>query len=280
MSVVNYDGIKVSQIDEEKIVLLDPNKIDLTIDFMKANNLKCISLGTDDLVANDLNFLKKFTFITSFRLFIDDEDFNLSGLEFLINLESLTILEEHKFVVDLSNFKKLNSLDIVWKKQYEIIFDINNLKHLRLFKYKSKDLSRFSVFQELKTLMIYQGSIKNFSGLEDLNKLESLKAVYLQNLETTQYLPENLKFLDLTNCPKIQDLNYIKNLKFLEKLWVDSCKEIQSLNPIKDLKNLNKVDLMGNTRVIDGDMSPLFGVSKVRFMHFRHYSHKDNNFND
>ena len=28
-------------------------------------------------------------------------------------------------VVDLSNFKKLNSLDIVWKKQYEIIFDIN-----------------------------------------------------------------------------------------------------------------------------------------------------------
>jgi hypothetical protein len=87
-------------------------------------------------------------------------------------------------------------------------------------------------------------------------------------------MSSSIETLDLTNCPNVSNIDYFNNLNNLRNLRIENCRDIQTLKPLKELKNLKEIILIGNTRIVDGDMTPLQGVNKVFFpKKYNHYSH-------
>lgn len=275
MSIVNYNEFRVSQVDENNIVLLDEHKINAVADFMQSNEFSFLSLKTDNIDKSSFDLLMRYQFIDKLIIRVDDEKFDFSFLSHLNHLKELRINGSHKHIIDFSTLIELERLTIDWKKGYESIFNLPKLKELNLTGYKGKDLIDFSKLEKLERLILNKGAITSFKGLEMLTKLRVLKAFYLRNLNNVGFLPSSVECLDLTNCPKITNLLGVEKLVKLEELWIENCKDIESLKLIEKLIHLDRIDLMGNTKIIDGDMKPLVGKKEVRFIEYKHYSHKE-----
>jgi hypothetical protein len=84
--------------------------------------------------------------------------------------------------------------------------------------------------------------------------------------------------LSISCCSGVQDLSPVAHLTELRVLEIEDCHEIQSLAPIAACKKLERLQVAGNTTIIDGDFSGLFELRKLKEVLIRnrkHYSHSD-----
>ncbi len=106
---------------------------------------------------------------------------------------------------------------------------------------------------------------------------------------------KKLKDLDLGLLTKLTDIDDIKNLPLLNKLNIQSCKKIpfEKLWQLKNLKWLNLSDIgniptikgieqlnmleevymVGDTKILDGDTSPLLKLANIKKVGLAHLSH-------
>jgi hypothetical protein len=79
-----------------------------------------------------------------------------------------------------------------------------------------------------------------------------------------------------TSCPGLLDLSPIGHLAELRKLTIEDCHELKSLSPISKCKKLEFLQIAGNTVVLDGDLSSLNRLPKLKKILLadrKHYSH-------
>jgi hypothetical protein len=228
----------------------------------------------------NLNWLKNCPFINKVHLFCYEDNFDMSGLHFLKELELLNLNVTAKKIsseIDFKNFSRLKNCSIDWNSKMKNLFMCKSIERLHLRKFKANDLSQMKNLTSLKELLLNNSSIVTLLGIENLG-ITNLELSYLKKLESIKgidCLRDTLLTLEIENCSKIERINGFESLYALNKLGLNNCKEIESLKPIENLKKLKWLDFWGNTKISDGDMSPCIGIDKVAFENRKHYNYKN-----
>jgi Leucine-rich repeat (LRR) protein len=224
-----------------------------------------------------LDFLKDYVFLE--KLDIDciyDHDY--SFLSSLTNLKFLGIGASIKQSnsIDLSNQKELETLGINWRKKITGLEKCTKLSSLTLVEFKEKDLQKIQDLKNLVELRIKTGAIENLSGADKLINLRSLNignCKKLHSIKAINHLP-NLKELYLDICPNINDYEEVTDLPNLEALSLTDCGKVQSLKFIERYAALQKLSLLGNTVIVDGDLVPAKRIKSLEHKHYSHYNVK------
>ncbi len=281
----NKIKIQSDDIFGEKYVTVVSDELQKTIEAIYKHDIKTIVIKTyEGYGSKDLEWLKECSFINQVHLFCYEDDFELKGLHYLkdmkllnLNVTANKVLQE----LDFGYFSKLQNCSVDWNPKMKNLFNCITLQRLSLRKFKGKNLKGISNLSNLNELIINNSLIEELTGIEGLN-INRLKLAYLRKLETLNginTLAKSLKILEIENCTKIEKINYLKELINLERLGINNCKQIESLNPISNLSKLQYLDFWGDTSIIDGDMTPCIGISKVAFENRKHYNYKNDEIN-
>lgn len=126
---------------------------------------------------------------------------------------------------------------------------------------KNGDLGFLAGAGALERLEVVEGSLRSLNGLGRL-PIQYLSLFSLSSLWSIQQLPMSLKELRIQKCARIHDFRPVEMCSELEVLVLADCAAVPSLRFLNGLPNVRRVVLRG-TRVLDGDLRPLFGVDVV-----------------
>lgn len=251
---------------------LDKNKIDYII----TNRIKNVSI---DNSLFECNFLHKLDFIEEVYV---SNNICLEGFYQLKNLKRIVVnIENNKKSIDYSNFPNLEVLSIDWYSLFPDLSKNENLKELSVWKFKpkSKSLNELRLPEGLEKLHITESNILTLEGLQ-LSNLKEFEGHYCNSLKTIngiENFSSSLKILILDYCRKLTQYNDLKNAKNLEKIILGSSGDIPSLDWLTKLKKVKHFSFW-NTKLLDGDTSPCFGIDYVSFQSQKHYNHKAEEF--
>jgi protein phosphatase 1 regulatory subunit 7 len=222
---------------------------------------------------SDLSFLKDYQDVEGIYV-TAAEKVDISIIQSLEKLKYLSIGDnQQKF--DLTSFSELEYLGVEWHKGIILPAPTDNLTELFLWKYnsKSKNLEEIPDYPNLEELEFNQSPVTTLNGVSKFQKLKTVSFNYLTKLEDISDISSpTLELLDFLACKKIKNHEIVKKLKSLKILRFNDCGEIPSISFIRDLPNLDDFRFV-DTNVLDGDLTPCFGLKSVGFLMKKHYSH-------
>ena len=174
---------------------------------------------------------------------------DLTGLEFAINLEVLTISSDNGKVTDLSPLKDLTHLTKLQLDRNQIadLSPLENLTSLRYLHFSSNQITDLSPLRDLTYLTELFLSNNKVADLSPLENLANLHWLYLGSNKVADLSPlrdlTSLRWLSLTNN-QIADLSPLESLTRLIELRLGD-NRITDLSPLRDLTNLEVLDLRG-----------------------------------
>ncbi|PEQ52557.1 internalin [Bacillus cereus] len=183
---------------------------------------------------------------------------DVSGLEYMKNLESLT-LEEVKLenIQFISNLRQLKSLSITYGELKDIgpLAELEHLEFLTLRNNKISDLSPLSQMKKIKMLDLNSNDIKDIKPLFTVKSLRTLTVANNQisnaGLEGVHQL-KNLKTFEISNNG-LSNVEHINGMNKLIELGL-SKNELVDLTPLSKLSGLQKLNLEEN---YISDITPL-----------------------
>lgn len=201
----------------------------------------------------------------------------------LRNLRSLGVSTYCKSEIRFSAFPLLEHCGIEWRAKAKSVFDCISLKHLFLNRYSGKNASDIGRLTRLESLEVLNAPVADLSGLSSLPVLKSLRIANLRCLESLDGLGEigSLEELTIDTCRKVQSIAELARLLKLRTLVLNNLGEIESIRPIAGLRELRDVRFVESTNIVDGDLTPLAGLPRLKELSFknrRHYSHRREQF--
>jgi hypothetical protein len=247
---------------------------DFVFTTLKERHLDGIKINTrwENLV--DLSFLSDYQFLESLDI-VGVRDFDFSFLLSLKKLKKLSISIAGNNEIDLSNQTNLESLSIQWRKGKILgVEKCVKITSLCLVDYSEKDFIPVSSLRSLEVLKVKTALVNNCDGLENLTKLKSILLGNCKKLSSLEGLGKlnNVTSISFDLCPQIKNYDEIGNLHKLEDLQITDCKGVGSIKFIESLVRLEKLSLLGNTDILDGDLMPAKKVKEVFYMHRNHYN--------
>lgn len=224
----------------------------------------------------DLDFLSEYSFLEALDITSVD-DCNFGFLAHLKNLKDLTINVVGKNTIDLSNQINLENLTIQWRKGKILGLDkCYKITSLCLVDYEEEDLTPIASLINLYDLKVKTASVKNVNGIENFTNLKSLLLGNCKKLSSICKLDKlkNATSVSFELCPQIIDYELIGCLSNLENLQISDCKSISTIRFLQKLPSLNRLVLLGNTDVLDGDLIPAKNIKEVFYKHRKHYNIK------
>jgi hypothetical protein len=208
-----------------------------------------------------------FDFVDEIHI-IDSNILDISFIYKFPNVVNLNIQNLDKTKIDFSCFEKLEKLFLTWRGGIINLFDKKSLISLKLDRFKEKLLEVDLLIEEL---WIINSSVENLFSLSKLNNLKTLRLANLRNLEDSLWLKElkNLEDLSLDSCKKMSHaiLDNISGLYNLKKLFFSKAGNIPTLKPIESLGNLEIVGFIENSKIVDGDLMPLSKLPNLKEIH-------------
>lgn len=254
---------------------------EFVFDTIRRHNLRGLRIFVqlrEDKLPN-IDFLSNYLFLEVLDITsVDDYDFRV--LSSLVNLKELTISIDGKNEIFLDNQTNLESLSIKWRKgKIKSIERCLKLKTLCLVDFNEDDFFPISRLKNLKDLKVKTSSIKTTNGLKNLVYLENILLANCKALISIEGIggKNYLTTFSIDLCPKIGDYENLKDLPNIETFQITNCRGIKSIKFIKNFPSLTKLTLLGNTDVLDGDMTPAQGIKDVMYMHRKHYNIKIEN---
>jgi hypothetical protein len=223
---------------------------------------------------SNLDFLEEYKFLEALDITTLDE-YDYTFLSKLTNLKQLSISNEGSNSIDLTNLINLTELSIRWRKGRILGLEkCSKLNALCLVNFNEKDFLQISQLLKLNKLEVKTASVESTRGLEKLIHLESLLLGNCQKLKSIVDIDglAKLSSIDIEACPKIEDYECLKDMNALKDLSIVNCKGIKSIKFINNFDALKKLSLLGNTDVLDGDMTPAKRIDKVFYQHRLHFS--------
>ena len=254
----------------------DSNRMEESIEFLKREGLKSISLGNYFHLQN-VDFLKNCGFVEGISILKNDLN-DYSGLNYIENLRSFSVSKLNQTI----NFAKFPNLEVVGLDYSKHVVNLSSCKKifwLWLDKYKRENLIEFKELEKIRYLNFYQCSFENLIGIDHLRELNYIKLDTIKNLRSLKGLNENLinlAVLDIYNCKSLNDYQDIAKVKSLRKLFLDKTGDAPNIEFIRDLSNLNFITVGFN--VLSGDMKYLDNIETVWFKDFPHYNRKMKDF--
>jgi hypothetical protein len=276
-------GLKLMpSIDGIDSFLFDSNKIELSINYVKTNNIKRVMLNPfHGFTASDLKSIMPLNDLVE-ELIIGSEKITYDGLNEFRNLTLLGIPDNKRDVIDLSNFPNLVTLNCSITDRLKGLESCAKLKKLTISDYKSKtkDLDALPSLNNIEYLCLIKTDIASLQGIErfsNLNKLEIFSASKLETIAPLQALSSSLEEIQVQQCKKIKDFEVLGKVHSLKKIILSESGEIKSLAFVKELPNLELISFWG-TNVLDGNIKYCEGINYVGFDNKKHYTHKSVHF--
>lgn len=157
-------------------------------------------------------------------------------------------------------------------------------------------------------LLVYKYPYEDITPLSRLTKLDSLSFLNTYRLKSVRGVAalQNMEYLGFFLCPKLTDITEVAELKQMKELAFDTCKNARPFDIVGSLKRLRSLDFSNcgaigsiaalrdtpdleeflfseSTNVLDGDLSPMASLPKLRCHAFRdrkHYSHTSDYFDE
>ena len=236
-------------------------------DYIIKNNIKGLYLNdAKGWRGDNLNFLHELKQLLVFRI-IDFRKKDSSAINTLHNLRSLQISTYEKYEIDFSNFPKLEDCGIHWHNKLKNLYECKTIKDLYLYGYsEGHDTENLSKLHNLETLRISIAPIRDLTGLSKLKKLKQLCIYYFSKLESLKGIGDilSLEHLEIRNCNKINKIDELATLVNLKHLELSDNKDIETLAPIRNLKKIEVCYFSGSTKIVDGDLSPIRKLPKLK----------------
>lgn len=197
---------------------------------------------------------------------------DLSILKEISHLEGLSIgyLIGENAKYDFGQLKNLKKLKIFEPGKNISFLSLNSIEKLEISYYTYEDFSRLSPLKNLKSLRINTAHrLKSLKGIEVFKDLENLTLDYCLKLEEIDYLKflcETLKHLNLIDCNKIQDLQVLSDLKYLETLKLCASETLKKnvISSVKFIANLRYLkSFMTDYKIVDMDLAPLLRLDEA-----------------
>lgn len=256
----------------------NPKFIYETIKEYKLNGLRIFVQLKEDYL-NDIEFLRECSFLKALDI-TSYEDYNLDFLTSFNDLKFLSLNIIGKNNIDLKNQGNLKDLSILWRKgKIKGIDKCQNLKKLCLIDFNENDFSAIKDLLSLEILHIKTASVITLEGLENLLSLKEIRLGNCKNLKFIKAIVNNnnLRSINIEHCQNIKDYEYLSELKNLEILQINDCKEIKSISFIQDMSSLKNLVLLGNTKIVDGNLKPALKIEKVIYTPYKFYNVKISN---
>ncbi|MGE1125827.1 leucine-rich repeat domain-containing protein, partial [Bacillus wiedmannii] len=208
----------------------------------------------DPITKKDLLQVKSLSVVEAKRKGIKD----VSGLEYMTNLENLT-LEEVKLenINFISKLRQLKSVSITYSELQDIgpLAELEHIETLSLRNNKISDLSPLSQMKNVKILDVSSNHIKDIKPLFTVTSLKTLTLANNQisnaNLAGIEQL-KNVKSLSLSNNG-LTNIEHITSMKKLVEL--DLAKnELENIEPLSRLSTVQSLNLEEN---YISDITPL-----------------------
>lgn len=230
----------------------------------------------------NIEFLKELPHLRSLVI----GDLTLELIEPIHYLHELIELELETYSdspVNFNAFPKLTSCWFEWIKGSESLFDCRNLKSLGVNNYKKKSSEPFSRLMKLEQLALLNSPVEDLAGLFELKHLKELRIARLSKITDLGQISllKELKILDIGTCKGIRSVSEVFFLGKLKALFLSNIGDIETLRGIESLTELEQLIFDESTNIVDGDLSPILSLKrlkKISFQNRRHYTHRREDF--
>lgn len=233
----------------------------------------------------DIEFLREMPGLREFKV-NSAVPIDLDPIRGLKRLESLSVF------YDFDSVENLRVAELESLKQLEVgpcpdeipdWYRKASLERLHLTGYPFHDFEQLVELQNLRELKVGDSKICSVEGLAKLPHLESVTFKANRALKSLDALIDcsNLRAVEFVDCPKIGTIDSLVSLGLLERVSLVNCGRIESIRGLEKLPNLSVFILIGNTRIMDGDLEGLFSISsklKVLFGDRKSYSRRMSDF--
>lgn len=204
---------------------------------------------------------------------------DLTPLYSLPHLRLLSLAGEIKSGVDFTRLAGLRELRLEkWnEKKFASAFACTALRVLALSNYPGPDLHALSGLASLEELRLSHGRVTSLHGISALTRLKKLALQEFNHLETLAGIEglAELEDLWIYRAKNLKRLDGAEGLQRLTTLTLTSVPGVESLRPIAQCASLERVILLQNTNVADGDVAILRGLPRLRQVRFtdrKHYN--------
>jgi internalin A len=205
---------------------------------------------------------------------LDREIMDLAPIERLRDsLEDLSVEAAPRAELDLGALPHLRSVAGEWVLLRGTLGAVNELQDVITWQFDEVDLHAFRDHFGLRRLTVKEAPyLESLSGVADLPELAVFGvflARRLRDIGEVAGLASSLRRLELQDCPAIDAIDDVESLVHLRFLSLSECGDIASLAPIEPLQQLETLYAWGSTRVLDGDLSPLARLPRLREIRMR-----------
>lgn len=213
-------------------------------------------------------------------------DFSIKDIKEVHTQTHLKYLDLNTYaqtIIDFSKFQILEECAFEWSQKSVSLFDLTGLKRIFINKFPEKNFEIFSRLTNLTHLSLASPSIVTLKGIERLKKLtflgiyEARKLVTIAGIDALQ----SLDTLEVNGCKQVHDISPLAGLLRLRRLLLCNDGGINTFLPLAEMAELEELLFYESTNVLDGDLSVLTQLRKLRnvtFMDRKHYSHRRENF--
>lgn len=246
---------------------------------MLAQGIQYITLSRDvGWEGQDISFLETLDFLKGVNIYAFDIK-DVSVLRYLPTLEHIGLGCELSVELDISQFKHLKNFFSRHSKKLKNWWEVSTLERLNLTSYPFENLIPLQQLASLKSLQLTSTKLQTLNGINHLKNLQLLdlyscpKLISLESLNALKSLEE----IEIESCKRIEKLDEIEGLENLRKFLLTNCGDIQSITPLKNCLHLKKIFIGANTKITDGDFSPLLELPNLKtfiFVEKKHYIFK------
>lgn len=188
------------------------------------------------------------------------------------SLEALSVQAAPNAELELGALPRLRSVAGEWGLIRETLGRVDALQSVITWRFDEPDLHAFRDHVGLERLIVKEAPhLESLSGLGDLAELKVLGLFLARRLQDSSDVGalasvEELKFED---CPMLESLDDVEPLVSLRFLGFSDCGDIETLAPLRFLERLEVLYAWGSTRIVDGHLSPLVRLSRLREIRMR-----------
>lgn len=231
---------------------------------------------------HDYSFLQQLTELEVLEI-TDWNAADVAPIHALSHLRRLKLFTYCKTPVDFGAFPLLEECALEWRPKSESLFTHRGVKKVFVNKCPLKDLRAMSLMTNLQSLSLASPKLESLQGVEDLTALTFLGVYVARRLTSLEGLQtaQSLTHLEVNDCSKIQDIAPLAALRGLRKLHLCNDGTIPTLRPLAELKDLEQFLFYESTNIVDGDLTLLKALPKLRhvtFMDRKHYTHRRGEF--
>ena len=201
---------------------------------------------------------------------------SIDTLQTFCVLEHFTIFDLCDAPIPFDKFTKLRSARVNYEhKTRKKLFDNYNIEYLTLYHYKQKTYDAFAGLAKLKHLGLQQCRVPDLDFLEFLPELRYLDLRYNRTLKSIRGIAQakNLKGLSIHDCKNIEDWESLSQMRQLKALRIEDCGEIPSLEFLSSLPELRILELIGNTKIMDGALKSIVENKSLEVSSIEMYKH-------